>query len=404
MILQDLKHLLLITVIFIAACIETDIYLPAFPDMIIFFKVTEEQIQYLLSWNFIGLCVSGPFYGPLSDAFGRQKPLFVALGLFFFGSVLTVFAQTFDVMLIGRVLQGLGSGGCFTLGTAIIFDAFEEKKALDTINKINIIIPLIMAGAPLLGGYLNYQYGFRSNFLTITFFVLASLLICLFFFEETLVPSRRLPFKMRQIMHDFWRVLGNGAFIKLTLVVSLLFAVYLLFLSMTAVLFVLELGVSKPTFPFFQGALLGSYVTASLTCSPAMRKWGVLHVKKIGTMAIMIGGAGFVSAAYLWPQNPILQTAAFCPYSFGACWVMCPYFGEIMMICPDVKGIASSVLTSARLLMTAGIIGLGGVLYNGTIYPLAACVCVMTLLILSLILAYEQAQKQNQKAVVAQPL
>src|SRR5579885_3668479 len=83
---RELKYLLLIIVIFIAACIETDIYLPAFPDMMAFFSVSEETIQSLLTWNFIGICLSGPFYGPLSDAIGRKKPLIAALGLFLAGS------------------------------------------------------------------------------------------------------------------------------------------------------------------------------------------------------------------------------------------------------------------------------------------------------------------------------
>src|SRR5260221_11231309 len=104
---KELKYLFLIFVVFIAACIETDIYLPAFPDMMNYFSVSEEAIQSLLTWNFVGICVSGPLYGPISDAFGRKKPLIVALGLFLAGSLITLFAHTFDHMLWGRLLQGL---------------------------------------------------------------------------------------------------------------------------------------------------------------------------------------------------------------------------------------------------------------------------------------------------------
>ena len=149
---QELKYLLLITIIFIAACIETDIYLPAFPDMMKAFSVSEGTIQGLLTWNFIGICLSGPFYGPISDSFGRKKPLLFALLLFFLGSVLTFFGTDFSQMLIGRVLQGLGSGGCFTLGTAIIFDAFQQEKAVQALNTLNMAIPIIMSAAPMVGG------------------------------------------------------------------------------------------------------------------------------------------------------------------------------------------------------------------------------------------------------------
>src|SRR5579872_7018825 len=107
----ELKFLFLIIVVFIAACIETDIYLPAFPDMMAWFSVSEAAIQSLLTWNFIGICLSGPLYGPLSDAFGRKKPLMIALGMFLLGSIITVYAQSLNQMLIGRILQGLGSGG-----------------------------------------------------------------------------------------------------------------------------------------------------------------------------------------------------------------------------------------------------------------------------------------------------
>ncbi len=122
------RYLVLITVIFIAACIETDIYLPAFTDMMAYFSISAETIQGLLTWNFVGICVSCPLYGPISDSFGRKKPLMAALGLFLAGSLITLVAHTFEWMLVGRILQGLGSGGCFTLGTAVIFDVFQKEK------------------------------------------------------------------------------------------------------------------------------------------------------------------------------------------------------------------------------------------------------------------------------------
>src|SRR3990170_6693591 len=95
---KEFRYLFLIIVVFIAACIETDIYLPAFPDMMAWFSTSEAAIQGLLTWNFVGICVSCPFYGPLSDSLGRKKPLAFALGMFLLGSIITIFAQTLDQM------------------------------------------------------------------------------------------------------------------------------------------------------------------------------------------------------------------------------------------------------------------------------------------------------------------
>src|ERR1700733_7349986 len=260
----ELKYLFLIIVVFIAACIETDIYLPAFPDMMAWFSASESAIQGLLTWNFVGICISGPLYGPLSDAFGRKKPLMIALGIFFMGSIVTLFAQTLDQMLWGRILQGLGSGGCFTLGTAIIFDTFKKERAIAANNSLSTIMPLIMAAAPMIGGYLNNSFGFRSNFLAIVLFVLLSLIICLFYFKETLPVENRTPLRVKSLLNDFKRAFTSLPFWQLTAVTSLLFAGYIAFLSGTSLLFVVEFGMSKAVFPFIQGAILGGWVAGSL--------------------------------------------------------------------------------------------------------------------------------------------
>lgn len=395
---KELKFLLLVIVIFIAACIETDIYLPAFTDMMAYFAISEETIQSLLTWNFIGICISGPFYGPISDAIGRKKPLMVALGLFFAGSILTLLAQTFEVMLLGRVLQGLGSGGCFTLGTAIIFDAFQEQKAVQAINKINSIVPFIMAGAPVLGGYLNHMYGFRSNFLAIAIVVLASLVISLLFFEETLPEEKRTSFNLRKIASDFWQVSSSTPFWQTTFIVSLLFAGYLVFLAGISVLFVIELGVSKHYLPYFQAALLGAWLVANLMFKKILEYNGVRKVKTYGACLFVIGGLGLFLSALLAPENPYYPTISMMLYSFGVNWTMSLYFPEGMEIFPDIKGVTASMLTSARLLIAAIIVGFASALYDGTIYPIMIVNCSIVLVVLATIYLYEK--KKNSVTIL----
>lgn len=390
---RERKSLFLIIIIFVAACIETDIYLPAFTDMMAFFSISEEKIQGLLTWNFAGICASGPFYGPISDAIGRKKPLIFALGLFLFGSLLTLFAQDFNFMLLGRVLQGLGSGGCFTLGTAILFDEFPQKKAIEAMNKLNTIFPFIMAVAPMLGGYLNYMYGFRSNFLAIAFFVLISFIICLFFFDESLSKEKRVPFKIQKITKDFVRVLASLPFWQATMTISLLFAGYLAFLSGISVLFVVEFGVSKQALPFFQAALLGAWLVANLANKRALARWGIPKIKIIGMTLILLGGVGLAAATLITPQNPYLLTLPMMVYSFGVNWVMGIYFPEGMEIFPEIKGITASLLTSARLLIASMVVGLSSVLYNSTIYPITCVICAVIGVVLTTLYFYERKRK-----------
>ncbi len=392
------KYLFLIIITFIAACIETDIYLPAFPDMMTWFSASESAIQSLLTWNFVGICISGPFYGPLSDALGRKKPLMIALGLFLAGSLVTVFAQSFNLMLWGRILQGLGSGGCFTLGTAIIFDAFQKEKAIRATNNLFTIIPIIMSGAPMLGGYLNNTYGFRSNFLAIAVFVLLSFIVCLFFFDETLPKEKRTDFELKSTLKDFKLALCSLPFWQMTFATSLLFAGYIAFLSGTSVLFVVEFGMSKTIFPFIQGAILAGWVMGSLLLNRAIAKWGILPIKKAGTILSAVGGVVLLIMTFIAPRDPYLLTSGVVIYAFGANWVTGLYFPEGMEILPHIKGICASLLTSARLLISALIIGLTSSLYNATIYPLAAVVVGTIVAMLPILFLYEKRRAANAAA------
>ena len=395
------KYLFLILIIFIAACIETDIYLPAFADMMVAFAATEGSIQNLLTWNFFGICLAGPLYGPLSDSYGRKRPLLIALGIFLLGSVLTLIAQNLDQMLWGRILQGLGSGGCFTLGTAILFDAFEKRKAIDALNVLNTLIPLVMAAAPLIGGYLNNAYGFRSNFLTIALFVAVSFFISFFFFSETLPVEKRKPLRTKDVANDFKQALCCLPLWQLTMTISLLFGGYIAFLSGSSLLFVVEFQVSKAIFPYFQAAILGAWVAASLFLRRAIDKWGVLQIKRAGIFLVAFGALCLTVTSFIAGRDPWLLTMGILFYAFGANWIIGLYFPESMEILPHIKGVVASLLTSVRLLMGALVVGLAGALYNATIFPLLAVILGSVVLMLPLLLLYERKKKiaQNRQEI-----
>lgn len=387
---HEWKYIFLIITIFIAACIETDIFLPALSDIMVFFSVSEEAVQSLLTWNFIGICISGPFYGPISDAIGRKKPLLFALGLFFLGSIFTLTATSFYWMLLGRLLQGLGSGGCFTLGTAIIFDVFQQQKAIIALNQMNMICPFIMAAAPVLGGYLNYTFGFQSNFIAIAFFVFCCLTTSLLYFYETLAPEKRLPFCIKKTVLDFKRVAFSLPFWQTLLVISLLFSGYIVFLAGIALLFVLELGISKEALPLYQAALLATWLVASLTSAKAIHRFGIPTIKAVGTRLLIVSALALPLAAWTAPESPYLVTLAMMINAFGVNWIQGLYFPEGMELFPDIRGIAASFLTSARLLLTAVIVALSSHLYNGTIYPIAILIAALSFLSLILIYFYER--------------
>ena len=387
---REWKFLCLIIAIFIAAGLETDIYLPAFPDMMAYFQTSEAEIQRLLTWNFAGMCMAGPIYGPISDAYGRRWPFVVALALFLMGSLVTLAAGDFQAMLMGRVLQGVGSGGCFTLGTALIFDAFQANKAVVALNHINTIFPFIMAGAPALGGYLNNRYGFRSNFIAVAALVIFSFTLALLFLPETLPPEKRQPLHGRKILRDLKTATTSPPFVLLMLSICLLFSIWMAFLSTVSVLFVLELGVSKQRFPLLQSVPLGAWLVGSLTASTLLRRLGNAAMKRLGMGVCMLGGACFLTGVLIAPRNPYVLVGTISVFSLGLNWFQGLYFPAAMELHPDIKGVTASVLTSARLLIAAVVVGITSHFYNGTIYPVAGGMAVLLTVAMGMVWFYER--------------
>lgn len=392
---KETGHLALITVIIISACIETDIYLPAFADMMSFFKVSEEAIQSLLTWNFIGICLSCPFYGPISDAFGRRKPMLIALGLFALGSLITVFSESFSWMIIGRVFQGLGSGGCFTLTTAVMFDVFPKERARVAINRLNTIIPTIMALAPMAGGILNQNYGFRSNFLTIFFFVAISSIICLFWFKETLPKAEQKPLNAKKLAADFKRAFSCVPFWQATIFISLFFSTYIGFLSIIAVLFPLELGIDKSICPLFQSAVLGAWLLASINFNRASRILGK-HLRNVGLVLTFFGAGFFCLSALMFPKNAYLMTSGMMIQAIGFNFAMTIYFEEGMNFLDDIKGVAASLLTSARLFLCSLFVLISGRFYDKTIVPFAMLTLICLIICGFIVYNYEKRYAKKE--------
>jgi len=198
-----------------------------------------------------------------------------------------------------------------------------------------------MAAAPLLGGYLNHMYGFRSNFLAIAIFVLISFIVCQFFFEETL-PKKKIAFSDQKASDRFSKSLHECSLLAITMVISLIFAGYLVFLSISSVLSFWNLESIKCTFPTTKPRSWVLGLSQVLSTRAALKNWVSTHQNHRNELH-RLSGLWVVGASLLYPQNAILITSGMVIYTFGANWIQGLYFPEGMEIFPDIKGITASL-------------------------------------------------------------
>ena len=339
------------------------------------------MVQRILSYNFIGICLGSLLYGPLSDHFGRRKVLMFGFSIFLTASIGCIFSTSIEQLLAFRLLQGFGSSACVIVGTAMIFDLFEEESAAKLISDLNTLVVSLMAFAPLIGGWISLHMGYKANFVFIAVLVLISALKCFLFLPESLAVSKRKKLAPKRILSDYKTVLSSTEFWYNTLVTSLILGAYMIYVSNMSLLYIDKLGVSPKQFPFYQMATLGTFVLVSLNNSRLIDKFGVEKLKATGLGLIFANTLIFFISPSNLLDSPVFLTATMCLFSIGAGLSIGLFFAKSMQVFPELTGIAASLVTAIRLFIVSAAIDIGSNAYKGTSQSV---IQIMTLVVLVL--------------------
>ena len=145
--------------------LSIDAMLPALPEIGRDLGTTDpNQPQLVLTALFVGLSVGQLFYGPLSDSIGRKPAVYLGLAIFIVGCVLSIFATSFEAMLAGRVLQGLGAAGPRVVTVALVRDLFEGRAMARTMSFVMMVFIMVPAAAPAIGQVIQSFFDWRAIF------------------------------------------------------------------------------------------------------------------------------------------------------------------------------------------------------------------------------------------------
>jgi EmrB/QacA subfamily drug resistance transporter len=145
--------------------------------------VNELGAMHLASWIIIGyllaMAASVPIYGWLGDRFNRRNMLIVALVIFSLGSVISALAQSMTILVVGRVIQGLGGGGLMSLSQALIGEFVPPRQRARFQGYFASLFAVASIGGPVIGGfvvtYLSWQWLFWVN-IPVTIFAVSRLM------------------------------------------------------------------------------------------------------------------------------------------------------------------------------------------------------------------------------------
>lgn len=329
--------------------------------------------QHVISLFILGMAFGELLLGPLSDAIGRKKALVLGLAVYAIGTVIALLAGSFEMLILGRFLQGVGVSGPKIATRAMIRDQFEGDamaRIMSFMFTLFILVPML---APVLAQGLIAFAGWRSLF---GFYLAIAAILGTWLFvrqPETLPPDRRIAFRPRLLFMNGRRILGHPRVVLLILATGLVFGAQLLYLSTAADLFFDAYWITN-TFPlYFAGLALGiglaSFVNAKL-----VQRFGMQAMARTGFVGLSLAGLAMVIATYHWAGR--LPLVGLLVLGFAAFFAVGVLFGNLnaMAMRPlgQVAGLGTSLIASgSSLVATLFAIGMGH-FYDGTPYNLAS--------------------------------
>ena len=333
--------------------LSTDLYLPSLPSIAADFAASIAAAQTTLSAFLLGFALGQIFHGPLSDRLGRKPVLLAGFILFILASLACAYAPSMDFLIAGRFLQALGASGPIVLGRAIARDLYEGARAGRELSRMGSVMGLVPAVAPLIGGVIETQYGWRFSFTAMLVFGIVIALIALLGLPETLSRKSPHPFSLRAIKGDYKVLLSNKRFRFYISLSSLSYGGLFAFISGSS--FVLQnlYGLDPMEFGKAFSLVVIGYISGTLLAARLVTLYGIDRTIGYGTLALAIGGSVMMIAFLLAPPSPLVLVLPMMVYTMGVGLVMPQSSAGAMGPFPDKAGAASSMLGLIQMIFAA---------------------------------------------------
>lgn len=327
--------------------------------------------QYIISVMFGGFAVGQILFGPLSDSVGRKPAIYAGIGLFVLGCALSVSASSFDTMLAGRLLQGIGAAAPRVVTIALVRDQFGGDEMARIMSMIMAVFVLVPAAAPALGQLLIALSGWRAIFLLL----LAQALIVVAWLgirqRETLRPDHRTAFSVANIVRGGLVVARSRVALGYTVTAGLCFGGLVGYLTSAQQIFQ-ELYAVGDSFPAYFAVLALAIGTASALNSKLVVRLGMRRLSYGAVLGIAGPSSAFFLFAFAHDGKPAL--AAFMALLIVTFFCIGILFGNLNAMAMEplghVAGIGAAVVGAGSTVVSMSLGTLIGQLYNGTVLPL----------------------------------
>lgn len=292
--------------------LSMDMYLPALPAVTDALHAPAATVQLTLTACLAGMALGQLVVGPMSDRWGRRRPLLVGMLVYIFATAICVFAPTAELLIGFRLLQGLAGAAGIVIARAVVRDLYDGEamaRFFSTLMLISGVAPVI---APVIGGQVLRITDWRGIFAVLTVVGVLLTLVVWKWLHETLPPAERHTGGVGDALRTMRGLLADRVFTGYMIAGSLAFAA--LFAYVSASPFVVQeiYGASPQTFSLLFGVnsigliavgqINGKILVGRVSLDKALGFGLAVIVLAATALLLMTSGSSGTSGSY--PSRP----------------------------------------------------------------------------------------------------
>jgi len=321
---QKAPHILTLIIMSSFASMGAVIFTPALPQIANYFSIPDHMSQLTISLFLIGYAIGQLIYGPIANRFGRKRALYLGIVISTFGSIISILAHplnSFTILILGRLLEALGSSAGLVIAFTIINDFYYPEQARRVISYMTLAFAIIPGIATMVGGILVSQFNWISCFYFLLLYGLV-LAIPIHFLTETATTLNKSALNIKHVSHNYWLAFKNPILRNTSLYFGLSTLCIYAFTASAPIIAIRYLGLSSETYGFvglipFIGTACGSLVSARLAC-----RFKATQLIKLGYIIELLTSLAFAVLFFFGLVHlGVLMAIGFC-FMFGACIIL----------------------------------------------------------------------------------
>ena len=357
--------------------LSMDMYLPSLPDIAHVLGAPVARTQLTISSYLIGFAVGQMIYGPLSDRYGRRPVLLAAVALYLASTLACAAAQSVDLLIAARLLQGISGSGAIVLARAIVRDVYSGVQAareLSLMGSISATAPIV---APMIGGVLQAGFGWRANFICMSVGGLIALLVAARLLPETLRPNNRAgSLSFFSMARGYGTVARHGGFLVYLGIITTTYAGLFAWVSGASVVLQGVYGLSAVTFGFTFALGAAGYMLGAMIATRLVVRLGLDRTIGVGVVVIAAGGLSLALAVATGVPG-LWLVAAMALYLAGVGLAMPQAMAGALTPFPDRAGTAASLMGLVQQAVAAIIAAVIGAYLVQSAWPVTGVVVAM---------------------------